>query len=85
MKSQFLNRGYPETLLDRELNKVKFRNTSGAKKTKTNGVPLVITYHPLLKDLAKVIKKHLHLLHMNYEVKKAFTSSPMVSFWEREN
>ena len=76
---------YPKTLLDMEVNKTKFPNTSGDKKTKTNEIPLVITNHPLLKDLAKVIKKHLHLLHMNDEVKKAFTSSPMVSFWEREN
>ena len=41
---------------------------------------IVITYHPLLKGFAKVIKKHLHLLHMNDEVKKAFTPGPMVSF-----
>ena len=70
MKSWFLNRGYPKTLLDTEFNKVKFSNSSGDKKTKTNGIPLVITYHPLLKDFTKVIKKHLHLLHMNDEVKK---------------
>ena len=45
---------------------------------------IVITYHPLLKGFAKVIKKHLHLLHMNDEVKKAFTPGSMVSFWERQ-
>ena len=33
----------------------------------------------MLKDFAKVVKKHLHLLHMNDEVKKAFSSGPMVS------
>ena len=72
---------YPKTLLDVEVNKTKFPNTSGDKKTKTNEIPLVITNHPLLKDLAKVIKKHLHLLQMNDEIKKAFTPGPMVSFW----
>ena len=45
MKSWFLNRGYTKTLLDTEVNKVKFPNTSGDKKTKTNGIPIVITYH----------------------------------------
>ena len=45
---------------------------------------IVITYHPLLKGFAKVIKKHLQLLHMNDEVKKAFTPGPMVSFQERQ-
>ena len=68
MNSWFLNRGYPKTLLDTEVNKVKFPNTYGDKKTKTNGIPVFITYHPLLKDFAKVIKKHLNLLHKNDEV-----------------
>ena len=80
MKFWFLNRKYPKTLIDTEVSKVKFFNTSGGKRTKTNGIPLVITYHPLLKDFARVINKHLHLLHMNDEVKKAFTPGPMVSF-----
>ena len=44
MKSLFLNRGYTKTL-DTEVNKVEFPNTSGDKKTKTNGIPIVITYH----------------------------------------
>ena len=78
--SWFLNRGYPKTLIDTEVNKVKLPNTSGDKKTETNGIPLVITYHLLLKDFAKVIKKHLHLLHINDEVEKAFTLGPMVLF-----
>ena len=68
MKSWFLNRGYPETMIETEANKVKFPNTSGDRKTGTNGIPLVITCHPLLKYFAKVIKKHLYLLHMRDEV-----------------
>ena len=32
MKSWFLNREYPKTLVDTEVNKVKFPNTSGDKK-----------------------------------------------------
>ena len=68
MKSCFLNRGYPKTLIDMEVSKVKFRNTSGVKRTKTNGIPLVITYHPLLKDFAKVINRQLHLLYLNDKV-----------------
>ena len=80
MKSWFLNRGYPKILIDTEVSKLKFLNTSGDKRNKTNGIPLVITYHPLLKYFAKVINKHLHLLYMNDEVKKALITGPMVSF-----
>ena len=80
MKSWFLNRGCPKTLIESEVNKVKFPDTSGDKKTWTNGIPLVITYHLLLKDFANVIKKYVHLLHINDEVKKAFTTGPIVLF-----
>ena len=69
MKSWFWNRGYPKTLKDTEVGKVKFLNTFGDKRTKTNGNRLVITYHPLLNNFAKVIYRHLHLLYMNGEVK----------------
>ena len=51
-----------------EVSKIKFLNTSGDKRTKTNGILLVVTYHPLLKDFAKVVNRHLHLLYMNDEV-----------------
>ena len=63
-----------------EVSKVKFLNILEIKKTKTNGIPIVITYHPLLKDFAKVINKHLRLLHINDKVKKAFTAGLMVWF-----
>ena len=42
------------------------------------GIPLVMTYHPLLKAFASVIRKHV--LSMNKEVKEIFTPGPMVSF-----
>ena len=44
------------------------------------GVPLVITYHPLLKEFAIVIRKYLDILYFNKEVKEIFTLGPMVSF-----
>ena len=44
------------------------------------GIPIVITYHPLLKDFASVIRKHLYILYLNKEVKEIFTPGPMVSF-----
>ena len=80
MKSWFLNGGYPKTLIVTEVSKVKFVDTSGDGRTKTNGIPVVITFHPLLKGLSKVINKYFHLLHMNGEVKKTFTPGLMVSF-----
>ena len=41
------------------------------------GVALVITYHPLLKCIGKIMQNHLY---MGTEVKKMFSSAPIVSF-----
>ena len=41
------------------------------------GVALVITYHPLLKYVGKIMQNHLY---MGIEVKKMFSSAPIVSF-----
>ena len=43
-------------------------------------IPFVVTFHPRLKILQKIIDKNLYLLYMNKEVKKAFTSEPMISY-----
>ena len=43
-------------------------------------VPFVMTYHPKLKSMKKVILKYLDLLYMDNEVKRVFTLKPMISF-----
>ena len=78
MKLWFLNRGYPKWLIDTEVEKVKFPCTSRKTETKMKGIPLVITYHPLIKDFASVIRKHLYILYLNKEVKEIFTPGPII-------
>ena len=81
MKSWFLKRGYPERLIDKEIKKVKFKHSHFiGKHNSKKGIPLVATYHPLLKSLSKIISKNLHLLYMDDEVKRVFTPGPMISF-----
>ena len=65
LKLWFLIRGYPKWLIHTEVEKVKFSCTSRKRDTKMKGIPLVITYHPLLKDFAGVIRKHLYILYLN--------------------
>ena len=43
------------------------------------GIPLVITYHPLLKHFASVIRKRLYSLFLNKQVKEILTPGPVVS------
>ena len=81
MRSWFVKREYPEKLIDSEIRKVKFniRETNRKNKSK-NGVPFIVTYHPLLNSLYGIIRKNLYLLNMDQRVKEVFSSQPMVSF-----
>ena len=82
MKSWFSVMGYPEYLIEPEMKKVKFasknRNTKRGESLKM--VPFVVTYHPKLKSMKKVILKYLDALYMDNEVKRVFTPKPMISF-----
>ena len=53
MKSWFQARGYPSDLVQKETNKVKFLGNRDKNKSKKKfkEVPLVITFHPLVKDI----------------------------------
>ena len=83
MKSWFRKREYPENLISSEMNKFKFSNLrlkSNDKNHNMKRIPLVVTYHPLLKSLSAIIDKNLRILYMNNEVKKVFTPRHLVSF-----
>ena len=81
MKSWFLKREYPEKLISPEMDKVKFSNIERKSNSKTQKhIPLVVTYHPLLKSLSSIVNNKIYLLHMDQEVKRTFTPQPMVSY-----
>ena len=53
----------------------------GIKKAKgVKGIPFVVTYHPQLKNLGRIINQNIYLLNMNEETKKVFSPPPMFSF-----
>ena len=62
------------------MKKVIFNGNSGKSSNKSKGVQFMLTYHPLLKKGNNIIRKHIHLLYMNEEVKKVFEPGPMVLF-----
>ena len=81
MGSWFVKREYPEKLIDSEIRKVKFNIKEANSKNKIqNGVPFVVTYHPLLNSLYGIIRKNLYLLNMDQKIKEVFSSQSMVSF-----
>ena len=81
MKSRFTKRVYPENLIRSEINKVKFnfRPKNNNKNHNMKGIPLVVTYHTLLKSLSGIIDKNLSILYMNKEIKNVFTPQRMDS------
>ena len=80
MKSWFLKRSYPEHLIDTEMQKVKFKSREKTEKSKLKGVTFVVTYHPSLNCLQKIIRDNTYLFYMNEEVKNLFLPGSMVSF-----
>ena len=55
------------------LKKVKL-GKGGIKKAKgVKGISFVVTYHPQLKNLGRIINQNIFLLNMNEETKKAFS------------
>ena len=81
MKSWFLKIEYPEKLISAEMDKVKFSNIERKSNSKTQkGIPLIVTYHLLLKSLSSIVNNNICLLHMDQEVKRTFTPQPMVSY-----
>ena len=43
-------------------------------------MPLVITYHPRLHDIGRIVRKNLVSSYAEEQVKQVFTSAPFVSF-----
>ena len=56
-KSWFLQRGYPEDLIETEMAKVHLSTRPNENSKKVIGVSFVVIYHPLLKKLNNNIDK----------------------------
>ena len=65
MKSWFLNREYPDKLFENKMRKVKFCKEEIKKAKVVKGIPFVVTYHPQLKNLGRIINQNIYLLDMN--------------------
>lgn len=69
LEGWFQNKKYPKALLDNQLKGViETRQTSDQAYKKSNGLPLVLTYHPRLKNVSNIIKKYLVFLYSKEQV-----------------
>ena len=80
MQSWFLKRGYPKGLADKKLGNVKFSSKVGSEQENEKGVPFVITYQPISKNIGNIIRKNLYFLCVNKETKTIFTPEPIFFF-----
>ena len=80
MRSWFYKRGYPKGLVEQEMGKVKFSGYTRKNKREKKGISFVITYHPSLKNIGRIINQNVYILYMNEDVKRVFTPAPMISF-----
>ena len=55
MRSWFLKRRYPEKLIDNKIKNVRFFPANLQNKKPEKVVPSVVTYHPILNSLNKII------------------------------
>ena len=70
-----------KTLVDNQLKDViETRQASEQTYKRGNGVPLVLTYQPRLKNVNDIIKKYLVFLYAKEQVENIFTPPPFVSF-----
>ena len=54
------------------MKKVVFGINFDKSSNENTGESFVLTYHSLLKKVNCIIRKHIHLIYMNEEVKKDF-------------
>ena len=86
LKTWFRKREYPDYLMKEQVEKaLRLTPSDENSRKEVNGVPLVVTYNPALKNLFQVIRKNLQLLYADEEVKKVFSPAPFVSFRSTRN
>ena len=80
MKEWLLARGYPEIVVNNQIDKIVFGRDQSVIKNLTSGIPFVTTYHPKVKDLGRLIRDLLPFLYSDGEVQKVFSPPSIVSY-----
>ena len=62
------------------MGKVKLSGYTRRNKRGKKGIPFVVTYHPSLYNVGKIINQNLYISYMNKEVKSVFTPALMIYF-----
>ena len=77
MKIWFQKRGYSENIVENEM---KRSWNDKVQRKISKGIPFVVTYHPLLKQLEGILRRNKYLINMNAEVKQTSTPLPIIFY-----
>ena len=82
-ENRLVNRGYDKAEVQYQINRatrVSRIETLGMSETKImKRVPLVVTFHPQLPRLGKILRDHLPTLHILNTMKEAVPNPPLVA------
>ena len=86
-KSYLVNQGYPVKLVDNQFLKALTIPRKDLLKQKVRAskkiFPFVMTFNPMLPNLNYIIKKHLHFLESNPELKELFPKNSIIPSYRR--
>jgi len=92
LKGYLKSRGYPNGLVESQINKAlaiprseALKPTLKSSNTGLERVPMVITYHPSLPKLVHIVRRHLPILHSSPECKRAIPNPPMIAYRRSSN
>jgi len=80
LEKWFIERGYPRNMVQSQIDRALKSDNNQVGGSKSGAVPLVITFHPKLSDVGKILWENLDVLYKDEEAKKVFSPPPFVSF-----
>ncbi len=90
LKQHLLARGYKEPAVEQQIERaasvshVEFLQPCPPKRP-LNRTPLVVTIHPSLSNIAKVVRRHLPILNTSQRLRKAIPNPPLIAFRRAKN
>ena len=88
LRKSLIDRGHSRSKVSKEINRAISRYDRGLSSNRSIGpdrINFVITYHPALPDINKILREEHHLLHLNPKLKLAIPSPPRLAFRRPKN
>ena len=89
LKTNFVNRGYPQKIVETQVNKTRYMARSDILKPKekpnNNRLHFCMTYNKNLPQVRNILDKHWHLLQTNNKISSAFNQKPMITYRRNRN